>query len=172
MFINISNNIQFRIIRRTKDYNNRSPPHMYFIPHRYCDHVSYYAFEELAPYIYIYMRANLFYALIFQNIGTSASAPLAAGIIALVLHANPSLNWRDVQHITVRCAHNANLKATDWSKNSVGRNFSHSFGYGIMDASCMVSNTLITSNARVHSTNSYFIRKDNIFSLLNIPCFR
>ena len=70
--------------------------------------------------------------------GTSASAPLAAGIIALILEVNPELTWRDVQHITVRCAHNANLRANDWSQNAVGRNFSHSFGYGLMDAACMV----------------------------------
>eukprot|EP00093_Oithona_nana_P005555 05555.XXX_231746_225773_1 [CDS] Oithona nana genome sequencing. len=70
--------------------------------------------------------------------GTSASAPLAAGIIALILEVNPELTWRDVQHVTVRCAHNANLRANDWSQNAVGRNFSHSFGYGLMDAACMV----------------------------------
>jgi len=73
-----------------------------------------------------------------SHTGTSASAPMAAGIIALVLEANKNLNWRDVQHLTVRCAHNANLRANDWSVNALGRNFSHSFGYGIMDAGCMV----------------------------------
>ena len=73
-----------------------------------------------------------------RDAGTSASAPLAAGIIALILEVNPELNWRDVQHITVRCAHNANLRATDWAINSVGRNYSHSFGYGLMDTACMV----------------------------------
>ena len=36
--------------------------------------------------------------------GTSASAPLAAGIVALILEVNPDLTWRDVQHITVRYA--------------------------------------------------------------------
>jgi len=70
--------------------------------------------------------------------GTSASAPMAAGVIALVLEANPNLNWRDVQHITIRNCHVANLRATDWRVNSVGRNYSHSFGYGVMDASGMV----------------------------------
>ena len=70
--------------------------------------------------------------------GTSASAPMAAGVIALILQVNPDLNWRDVQHVTVRCAHNANLKANDWSTNAIGRNYSHSFGYGLMDAGCMV----------------------------------
>jgi len=70
--------------------------------------------------------------------GTSASAPMAAGLIALVLEANPELRWRDVQHITIRNAHVANLRATDWRVNSLGRNYSHSFGYGIMDAGGMV----------------------------------
>ena len=35
-------------------------------------------------------------------LGTSASAPMAAAIIALTLEANPSLTWRDVQHIMIR----------------------------------------------------------------------
>jgi len=73
-----------------------------------------------------------------SHTGTSASAPLAAGIIALALEANPSLTWRDVQHITVRTAHVGNLRATDWKMNAVGRNYSHSFGYGLMDATAMV----------------------------------
>jgi len=73
-----------------------------------------------------------------SHTGTSASAPMAAGILALVLEANVNLNWRDVQHLTVRCAHNANLRANDWAVNALGRNYSHSFGYGIMDAGCMV----------------------------------
>lgn len=33
--------------------------------------------------------------------GTSAAAPLAAGMIALMLQARPCLTWRDVQHIIV-----------------------------------------------------------------------
>ena len=52
--------------------------------------------------------------------------------------ANPDLTWRDVQHITVRNSQVANLRATDWRVNAVGRNYSHSFGYGVMDASGMV----------------------------------
>merc|ERR1719334_1672555 len=73
-----------------------------------------------------------------SHTGTSASAPMAAGVIALLLEANPELHWRDVQHITVRNCHVANLRANDWRVNSVGRNYSHSFGYGVMDASGMV----------------------------------
>uniref|UniRef100_A0A0N5AIG8 P/Homo B domain-containing protein n=1 Tax=Syphacia muris TaxID=451379 RepID=A0A0N5AIG8_9BILA len=70
--------------------------------------------------------------------GTSASAPLAAGIVALTLQANPNLTWRDLQHIVVRTAKPWNLKAGDWLTNGVGRNVSHSFGYGLMDAGAMV----------------------------------
>ena len=85
------------------------------------------------------MTTDLHHTCTSTHTGTSASAPLAAGIIALILEVNPELTWRDVQHVTVRCAHNANLRANDWSQNAVGRNFSHSFGYGLMDAACMVS---------------------------------
>ncbi|KRX22108.1 Furin [Trichinella nelsoni] len=70
--------------------------------------------------------------------GTSASAPLAAGICALTLEANPDLTWRDMQHIVVRTARPEGLTANDWSVNGVGRSVSHSFGYGLMDAGAMV----------------------------------
>ena len=36
--------------------------------------------------------------------GTSASAPIVSGVIALMLEANPNLSYRDVQHILVRSA--------------------------------------------------------------------
>ncbi|KAJ8304589.1 hypothetical protein KUTeg_018172 [Tegillarca granosa] len=70
--------------------------------------------------------------------GTSASAPLAAGICALALGANPLLNWRDLQHIVVLTANKRNLQASDWTLNGVGRPVSHSFGFGLMDAGRMV----------------------------------
>ncbi|XP_075238399.1 furin-like protease kpc-1 isoform X1 [Lycorma delicatula] len=73
-----------------------------------------------------------------SHTGTSASAPLAAGICALALEANRQLTWRDMQHIVVATAKPANLKASDWTTNGVGRNVSHSFGYGLMDAEAMV----------------------------------
>ncbi|KAK7862254.1 hypothetical protein R5R35_008131 [Gryllus longicercus] len=73
-----------------------------------------------------------------SHTGTSASAPLAAGICALALESNRDLTWRDMQHIVVRTAKPANLRTSDWKTNGVGRNVSHSFGYGLMDASAMV----------------------------------
>ncbi|CAH2049243.1 unnamed protein product, partial [Iphiclides podalirius] len=71
--------------------------------------------------------------------GTSASAPLAAGICALALQANRDLTWRDMQHIVVRTARPERLSLEGgWRVNGVGRNVSHSFGYGLLDAAGMV----------------------------------
>ncbi|VDD91762.1 unnamed protein product [Enterobius vermicularis] len=71
--------------------------------------------------------------------GTSASAPMAAGIIALALEANPNLTWRDMQHLVLRTANPTPLlKNPGWSKNGVGRYISNQFGYGLMDAAALV----------------------------------
>lgn len=74
-----------------------------------------------------------------MHTGTSASAPLAAGIIALALEANPSLTWRDMQHIVLRTANpNPLLNNPGWAINGVGRRISNKFGYGLMDAGALV----------------------------------
>ncbi|XP_019765188.1 furin-like protease 1 isoform X4 [Dendroctonus ponderosae] len=84
------------------------------------------------------VTTDLRHACTSSHTGTSASAPLAAGICALALEANPNLTWRDMQHIVVRTARPQHLTATDWQVNGAGRNVSHSFGYGLMDAYSMV----------------------------------
>uniref|UniRef100_A0A6J0SNP4 Proprotein convertase subtilisin/kexin type 4 isoform X1 n=1 Tax=Pogona vitticeps TaxID=103695 RepID=A0A6J0SNP4_9SAUR len=73
-----------------------------------------------------------------SHTGTSASAPLAAGIIALALEANPALTWRDMQHLVVRASSPAHLQADDWAMNGVGRKVSHYYGYGLLDAGKLV----------------------------------
>ncbi|XP_030620829.1 furin (paired basic amino acid cleaving enzyme) a [Chanos chanos] len=74
-----------------------------------------------------------------SHTGTSASAPLAAGIIALALEANKNLTWRDMQHLVVRTSNPAHLNTNDWKTNGVGRKVSHSYGYGLLDASAIVT---------------------------------
>ncbi|KAL2093617.1 hypothetical protein ACEWY4_010929 [Coilia grayii] len=74
-----------------------------------------------------------------SHTGTSASAPLAAGVIALALEANMNLTWRDMQHLVVHTSRPAHLIANDWRTNGVGRRVSHSYGYGLLDASAMVT---------------------------------
>ncbi|NXC77485.1 PCSK4 convertase, partial [Anhinga anhinga] len=73
-----------------------------------------------------------------KHTGTSASAPLAAGMIALALEANPALTWRDLQHLVIRTSKPAHLQAEDWAENGVGRKVSHHYGYGLLDAGLLV----------------------------------
>ncbi|XP_062869145.1 furin (paired basic amino acid cleaving enzyme) a [Trichomycterus rosablanca] len=74
-----------------------------------------------------------------SHTGTSASAPLAAGIIALALEANKNLTWRDMQHLVVRTSNPAHLITNDWKTNGIGRKVSHSYGYGLLDAAAIVA---------------------------------
>ncbi|XP_065213951.1 neuroendocrine convertase 1-like [Planococcus citri] len=72
--------------------------------------------------------------------GTSASAPLAAGIFALVLEANKNLTWRDMYHIVIWTAEVTSLERNvDWAQNGFGLWYTPQFGFGLMDAFKMVS---------------------------------
>ncbi|XP_049417497.1 proprotein convertase subtilisin/kexin type 6 isoform X2 [Epinephelus fuscoguttatus] len=70
--------------------------------------------------------------------GTSVSAPIVAGVIALALEANLLLTWRDVQHLLVRTSRPVHLKADDWKTNAAGLRVSHLYGFGLVDAEAMV----------------------------------
>ncbi|KAL1138014.1 hypothetical protein AAG570_009709 [Ranatra chinensis] len=71
---------------------------------------------------------------------TEHTAPLAAGMVALALEANPNLTWRDVQHIVVMSAKSKPLeKETGWTTNGAKRKVSHKFGFGLMDGEVMVT---------------------------------
>ena len=71
--------------------------------------------------------------------GTSSATPLASGIIALVLQANPNLGWRDMQEILMRSATKVNPTDTDWITNSAGFRFNHKFGAGLINAQAAVT---------------------------------
>ncbi|RMZ95834.1 furin-like protease isoform 1-CRR isoform X1 [Brachionus plicatilis] len=77
-----------------------------------------------------------------RHTGTSASAPIGAGIIALALEANRNLTWRDVQYLIVLTSKPYKLASDDWTKNGIGRFVSHKFGYGLMNAGNMVEMAL------------------------------
>uniref|UniRef100_A0A8C3KBG0 Proprotein convertase subtilisin/kexin type 6 n=1 Tax=Calidris pygmaea TaxID=425635 RepID=A0A8C3KBG0_9CHAR len=70
--------------------------------------------------------------------GTSVSAPMVAGIIALALEANPLLTWRDVQHLLVKTSRPVHLRAPDWKTNGAGHKVSHLYGFGLVDADAIV----------------------------------
>lgn len=66
--------------------------------------------------------------------GTSAAAPLAAGIFALVLEVRPDLTWRDMQYLAFMTAVPLNLDSGDWQDTTIGKKYSHTYGYGKVDS--------------------------------------
>ncbi|GAA5996273.1 S8 family peptidase [Rhodotorula paludigena] len=70
--------------------------------------------------------------------GTSAAAPIAAGIFALVLEVRPDLTWRDMQHLCVRTAVQINPNDPDWQMTASGRPYNHKYGFGKLDAYAIV----------------------------------
>ncbi|XP_019398642.1 PREDICTED: proprotein convertase subtilisin/kexin type 7 [Crocodylus porosus] len=66
--------------------------------------------------------------------GTSAAAPLAAGMIALMLQVRPCLTWRDVQHIIVFTATKYEDHRAVWDTNQAGFSHSHQHGFGLLNA--------------------------------------
>uniref|UniRef100_A0A4W5Q280 Proprotein convertase subtilisin/kexin type 7 n=1 Tax=Hucho hucho TaxID=62062 RepID=A0A4W5Q280_9TELE len=65
--------------------------------------------------------------------GTSAAAPLAAGMVALMLQVRPCLTWRDVQHIITYTATQYDVQG-DWKINGAGFHHSHQHGFGLLNA--------------------------------------
>ncbi|KAL9969268.1 hypothetical protein ACROYT_G021464 [Oculina patagonica] len=78
--------------------------------------------------------------------GTSSAAPLAAGMLALVLEANPKLTWRDVQHIIVESSQVTSPLDEGWKTNGAGKRYNHKFGFGRLDVSRMVDKALKWKN--------------------------
>ncbi|XP_032873196.1 neuroendocrine convertase 1 [Amblyraja radiata] len=71
--------------------------------------------------------------------GTSASAPLAAGIIALALEQNPNLTWRELQHLIVWTSEYDPLANNlGWKKNGAGLMVNSRFGFGLLNAKALV----------------------------------
>ncbi len=70
--------------------------------------------------------------------GTSAAAPIAAGIVALCLEANPSLTWRDLMYLTVMSSRPKAIRTNNFLVNKRGFMVSSRYGFGLMDAGRMV----------------------------------
>lgn len=81
--------------------------------------------------------------------GTSAAAPMVAGIAALMLEANPALGWRDVRDILALSARHTGTaigqpaserEKTPWFINAAARlngagfHISQNYGFGLVDA--------------------------------------
>ncbi|WP_419838108.1 S8 family serine peptidase [Candidatus Poriferisodalis sp.] len=80
--------------------------------------------------------------------GTSAAAPIVSGVIALMRSVNADLTWRDVKVILADTAHQNDPQHSTWLSgapkySSTGPqresySFSHSYGFGLVDATAAV----------------------------------
>ena len=66
--------------------------------------------------------------------GTSAAGPLVVGVVALALSVRPDLTWRDLQYLCADTAIPIHEDDGSWQNTTVGRRFSHMYGYGKIDA--------------------------------------
>ncbi|CAB4253840.1 similar to Saccharomyces cerevisiae YNL238W KEX2 Subtilisin-like protease (proprotein convertase) [Maudiozyma barnettii] len=71
--------------------------------------------------------------------GTSAAAPLAAGIYALLLEANPNLTWRDVQYLSILSSKEVMNSDGNGQMGALNKMYSHRYGYGKIDAFELIS---------------------------------
>lgn len=72
--------------------------------------------------------------------GTSFSAPIVSGVVALMLEASPDLGYRDVQEILAYSAQYNDAANSGWDFNGAGDwnggglHFNHNYGFGLVDA--------------------------------------
>ena len=67
--------------------------------------------------------------------GTSAAGPIVAGVVALMLEANPNLTWRDVRYIL---ATTATKNGRGYIQNGAEHSFSNDYGFGRVNAKSAV----------------------------------
>ena len=65
--------------------------------------------------------------------GTSSACPLGAGVVALMLDANPSLTWRDVTAVLIESARLNNPSNGLWTTNGAGYDINLNYGFGAVD---------------------------------------
>ena len=70
--------------------------------------------------------------------GTSMATPIASGVVALMLEADPSLTPQEVKDIL----RNSSEQRGDPSDDSISDRWNDKYGFGIIDASCAVNSIL------------------------------
>jgi len=70
----------------------------------------------------------------FMN-GTSSAVPVASGVVALILEANPNLTYRDVKYILAKSATPLNIDNSNyqWETNGADILYSPFYGFGVIN---------------------------------------
>ncbi|MCX6855594.1 MAG: S8 family serine peptidase, partial [Verrucomicrobia bacterium] len=84
--------------------------------------------------------------------GTSSSTPAVAGVVALMLQANPNLSYRDVQEILMRTATKNDPNNGGWVTNGAGFDFHHQFGSGLVNAQAATNMAATWTNLPARQT--------------------
>lgn len=73
--------------------------------------------------------------------GTSAATPQVAGVVALMLQANPNLTSRDVRLILAQSARQNDPSDAGWRTGAAAPHyhFNHKYGFGVVDAQAAVT---------------------------------
>lgn len=87
--------------------------------------------------------------------GTSSATPTVAGVVALMLEANPNLTYRDVQEILVRTAVQNDQYDGDWVKNGAGFHFNARYGAGLVNAQAAVNLAATWTNVAAVQTKAF-----------------
>ncbi|MFY1027804.1 S8 family serine peptidase [Actinobacillus seminis] len=101
-----------------------------------------------------------------RNNGTSYSAPVVSGIVALMLEANPYLGYRDIQEILALTATTKGITDSQWQRNGAknwngtGMHVSHDYGYGIVDAQAAVR---LAQNWNTQHTYDNEVKLESVF---------
>ncbi|KAH0792353.1 Clan SB, family S8, subtilisin-like serine peptidase [Histomonas meleagridis] len=107
---------------------------------------------------YIYCSSNEDLEGIHTFTGTSASSPQIAGVVALILEANPELTWRDVIYILALTAQINDPTNELWQENAAGYLYHPVLGFGRADAALATTTAQTWKN--VAEEKSYTISSD------------
>ena len=87
--------------------------------------------------------------------GTSSATPAVAGVVALMLQANPNLTARDVQEVLVRSATQNDQFDGDWITNGAGFHFNVKYGAGLVNAQQAVAMASTWTNLAPLQSHNY-----------------
>ena len=97
--------------------------------------------------------------------GTSSAAPLASGIIALLLEKRPALTWRDVKHVIALGATKIDPDCDSWIQNAGGYKHSNTYGFGLLHVPSLLS--ILDTYEHVPPVQKQVF--SNIFRQANLP---